>query len=238
MKIKFFFLALLTLTALSSCKQGKPCIKGEGAAVTETYELPPIDGFSLCIGANVNLTHGETQSVSVTGQQNILNELTLDVSGTTWTIGLDRCTWKHDELTIDITLPSLELIDISGSGDVRSTNTFPDQGNLDIEISGSGNVDLDFEGETINSRISGSGDIRLAGTANRIDQKISGSGKLKTFDMPCTEAKIKISGSGSAELTVSDDLEVNIAGSGDVYYKGNPALDINVSGSGEIINDN
>jgi len=238
MKIKFFFLALLAITALNSCKNGEPCIKGEGAAVTETWELPPIDGFSLCIDAKVNLTYGETQSVTVTGQQNILDELTRDVSGTTWTIGLDRCTWKHDKLTIDITMPNLALVDISGSGDVRTTNTFIEQEDLSIEISGSGDVALDFEGRDISSRISGSGDIDLFGSANKISQKVSGSGSLEAFDMPCTEATVKISGSGSSELTVSDDLEVDISGSGDVYYKGNPILDVNVSGSGDVVNAN
>ena len=52
------------------------------------------------------------------------------------------------------------------------------------------------------------------------------------------KADVTISGSGDAEVTVSDDLDVKITGSGDVYYKGNPDLDVNITGSGEVINAN
>lgn len=239
MKITLLPLVLFALVlTLSSCGERIICKRASGAAVTETFELSPIDGIDLSVAADVNLTYGETQSVTVTAQQEVLDELARDVKGTTWHIHFDNCINNYRNLTIDITLPELKKIDISGSGDIYTTNTFVEQGNLDLRISGSGNLDLAFEGGAVDSKISGSGDVKLEGSASSISQRVSGSGTLQAFDMPCETADMTISGSGSAELTVSENLDVKISGSGDVYYKGQPTLNVDVSGSGDIINAN
>ena len=47
-------------------------------------------------------------------------------------------------------------------------------------------------------------------------------------------ADITISGSGSAEVNVSEQLDIKISGSGDVYYRGNPSINIDISGSGDV----
>ena len=223
---------------LSSCgSNGIICKRASGALVTETIELPPIDGIDVSIDANVNLTYGETQSVSVTVQAEVLEELERDVRGTTWYIHFDQCVRNYD-LTIDITLPSLALVDISGSADVKTTNTFVEQGGLELKISGSGDLDLAFEGTDIDSRISGSGDVELAGSATSLNKRISGSGELKAFDMTCGTADMNITGSGNVELTVNDHLDVDISGSGNVSYKGTPTMNVNITGSGEVIDAN
>lgn len=235
-KLSFILIALVL--TLNSCGEKIICKKAKGAAVTETIELPPIDGIDLSVAANVNLTYGEAQSITVTAQQEVLDELERDVRGTTWYIHFDNCINNYKDFTIDITMPELTKIDISGSGDVYTTNTFVEQGNLELAISGSGDLDLAFEGGDIDSRISGSGDVKLEGTATSISQRVSGSGSLEAFDMPCQTADFNVSGSGSAEVTVSESLDVKISGSGSVSYKGEPALNVEISGSGEVINAN
>ncbi len=235
---KLSLLLIALVFTLSSCGEKIICKKASGPSVTETIELPPIDGIDLSIAADINLTYGETQSISVTAQQDVLDELERDVRGNTWYISLDNCVRNHDDITIDITIPELTRIDISGSGDVYTTNTFLEQGNLDLNISGSGDLDIAFEGGDVDSRISGSGDVKLEGSATSISQRVSGSGTLKAFDMPCQTADFNVSGSGSAEVTVSDQLDVRVSGSGDVYYKGQPILNVDITGSGDVINAN
>lgn len=84
-------------------------------------------------------------------------------------------------------------------------------------------MDVDIKGNTVKAEaeVSGSGALTLRGYASSLDAVVSGSGNLKGFDCPVEIGKIKLSGSGSAELNVSNSLEAYVYGSGSIKHKGN-----------------
>ena len=220
---KYFFL-LLSLQFLISCHMDgqnwyKSGIKGQGPKVTETLDLPAFDAISLNISGNVYLRQGNTQSVKIEAQQNVLDQIVREVSGNHWKIKFDQNVRNHDAVKIWITMPTLTEACISGSGDIIGESAFKGLGDLTVGISGSGNIDLEVEAKNLNSGISGSGDIRA-------------------FNLACRTADINIPGSGDCEVFVSEFLKVRISGSGDVFFKGNPDLDVSISGSGNVIDAN
>jgi hypothetical protein len=123
-------------------------------------------------------------------------------------------------------------ISISGSGDIFFSGTAQ---NVNSSISGSGKMDLGLVCNELDADISGSGDIEIVGTANNGIFHISGSGSIHAYDFTLKECHATISGSGSMFVTVTDYLNVNISGSGDVYYMGAPVIDSKITGSGSVI---
>lgn len=238
MKLKFITIASLALLFLGSCQKSIFCERGNGPIVTQTLALPPIEGFDLSIAGEVKLTYGEEQSITVSGQQNVIDELELDTKGGIWGISFDKCVRRYETLVFDITLPTLSQASISGSGSIRSTNLFPDQGEIDLNISGSGDIDIAAEASRIIADITGSGDIYLEGSADEARMILTGSGGIHAFDCPVQDVEANISGSGNIRTTAEQSLDVNITGSGDVYFKGNPLLTSSITGSGEVHNDN
>jgi putative autotransporter adhesin-like protein len=213
------------------------CINGEGETITEELALSDFSKIKLKVSADVYVTQGDFQKVEVKGQQNIIHQLDLDVNGETWEIEFDDCVRNYNDLKIYITIPEIKELNISGSGMIYGENDFA-VGDLRLRISGSGDIDLIVDANDIDSKISGSGKIKLGGTTNRFKLAISGSGDYRTFDLGSEDGEIEISGSGDAEVNVSDELDIDISGSGDVYYKGAPALRIDISGSGNVIDAN
>ena len=213
------------------------CVRGTGDMVTQTLDLDDFSEINLDIAADVFLTQGDEQEVVVEGKQNIIDELNLNVSSGEWDISGDRCFRNVGNMKIFITIPNIEAISIHGSGDIRSENTIVSD-YLDLNISGSGDLDLAVDSESINCHVSGSGNVYLDGATSDFDYKMSGSGDLNAFDMEAQTMSIKISGSGDADVRVSEYLKIRIAGSGDIHYKGHPELDINISGSGHVIDAN
>lgn len=239
MKAQYLFISLFILLFIGTgCEKDSFCTKGEGPQVSETIELPPFTGINLTTASDVTLHQGEQQEVIVTGQQNLIDKLKREVKNDTWEIDFEGCTTGKSGIHIDITIPDLESIRIAGSGDIKGEGVFTELDDLNVKISGSGNIDLDAECEDLSCTISGSGDVRFAGSTIRETLKISGSGDLRAFDMIAEDVDIKISGSGSCEVTATQSLNVNISGSGDVYYKGNPDIDVSISGSGNLSNEN
>ena len=232
-------LAAFAAFGTSSCTKFTNRIKGQGPVVQQSYDLPPISAISLSIDANVTLIHGDSQSVVIEGQQNIINNIEKHVSSQgLWSIGYYHPVVNHAGVRIRITAPTFDYARISGSGNIETANHFPDSTHVYLGISGSGNISMSTDANTIESEISGSGQVFLNGSANDHNINISGSGNVRAFGLESRNASVRISGSGNSEVRVSDYLHVTLSGSGNVYYKGNPDIDANISGSGTILNWN
>ena len=214
------------------------CMDADGPITTIDLNLPNFSGINLAMEARVEITQGPEQTVTVEGKSDIFDELDLDVSSSgVWTIRTEDCVRDVDNLTFYITVPDLNELKVSGSGKIISTNTFIG-GDIELKISGSGEIDIALEADDIEVDISGSGKVFLEGIADELDLDITGSGDLRAFNLTAREGNIKISGSGDAEVRIEDRLDIRITGSGDVYYKGQPLLDISITGSGEVIDAN
>jgi DNA-directed RNA polymerase subunit E'/Rpb7 len=82
-------------------------------------------------------------------------------------------------------------------------------------------MDLDIKGDVIKAEVSGAGKMGIKGYASSIDGIVSGSGSINAFSCPVEKATIKVSGSGSAELNVTDTITATVVGNGNVKHKGN-----------------
>lgn len=213
------------------------CVNGNGPIVSVDLDLPQIDAIHLTLPGKVFITQGSEQSVRVEAKQNIIDELELNVNNGLWRIDTDRCVKDIDDFKVFITMETVTELAISGSGDITSEN-FLIVDDLDLRISGSGDMDLGIEADDIDADITGSGDMALEGLGDFFDTRISGSGDIRAFDLEVDRAKINITGSGDVEIRVITDLDVRISGSGDVEYKGNPSVDVNISGSGRVVDAN
>lgn len=236
LQIPVFLLAFTII--LTGCDRSLICIKGEGGEVTVTQNLPEITGVTLESSGTVYLTQGEIQEVTVTGQQNIIDNIEWDVRGNVLHIDMDKCVKNHDDLIFYITIPDLSSASIWGSGSIIGLTSFTNIDEVDFRISGSGDIDMDVQANVVDTKVSGSGDITLSGTTSFHEFNLSGSGEYHSFDMTSQDCEINISGSGNCEVYCDNTLDVDISGSGSVYYKGYPAISTSITGSGEVIDAN
>ncbi|NRB48948.1 MAG: DUF2807 domain-containing protein [Saprospiraceae bacterium] len=213
------------------------CVDGDGPIVEQTLNLDDFSGIELSLPIEVILTQGDVQQVVVQGKQNIIDELERDVRNGVWDIETRDCVRDIGNMKIFITIPEIDELSIAGSGEIFGDNIFI-VNDVELEISGSGNMDLAMEGDDFQATITGSGNIKMEGVADELDLKITGSGDIAAFDMDALRARVEITGSGNAEVRVQDELDVKISGSGDVRYKGTPSLDVSISGSGRVVDAN
>ncbi len=245
-KILFFFTLPATILLTSSCDRDGglwTCTKGEGAITTSTLSVDDFTGLTLDFSGNVTVKQGTPQKVEVTGHPNIIEELKTEVSNDLWLVELKNGCYKNFDLSIEITMPNLEEVQVNGSGDIVVNDFANQSGTLSLEVNGSGSVTInEFEGITeLNAAISGSGDINTNNDITSLEMlniNKSGSGDYLGFAVSANDCIVDSSGSGDCELTAPTTLEVTISGSGDVFFKGNPTIIQNISGSGELIDAN
>ncbi len=251
-----FLAAILLIGAISftSCDDND-CVEGMGSTVTVDLDLPEVHSVIANGAFNITFEQAPEQRIQAVGQQNIIDDLSLDVSGGVWDMELDENCYRNFELTIRIFVPDVNSIEINGSNDVV-INSFDSLDALVIESSGSGvifqsgtlniegmfrvlssgsaNVTANFNAGQTEVEITGSGDIKFDGTTDSFNIDIDGSGNINAFGLQTSACDIDIRGAGNVNVNVSDTLNVKISGSGSVCYRGDPEVDSEITGSGDV----
>ncbi len=223
------------LSVAIACNEAGAVI-GKGEIKSEAREVGSFTCIELMSNANVEIKKGVAFKVVASDYANLLPYIQLRTENNILYISTaDNQTLINSNTKISITMPDpLYRIAIKGSGDVYLDSPFNDLHALTITGSGDiyGEVPMTFGKLEIN--IMGSGDIEMRGQAEEIRAKIAGSGDIRLYEFTTHRAECTILGSGDIELAVSDYLKARINGSGDIRFRGQPETDISINGSGSV----
>ncbi len=235
MKKLFVLTSILFIASVSlSAQRWWKTERASGPVTKKTIELDRFDGVGLSFSGDVYIRQGNTQKVEVEMQESLFQYLNTDIRNGYWNIKFDRNVRTRECMKVYITVPDLNQVAVSGSGNIRGESAFQNLGDFKASISGSGNISMDIEAKDVSAGISGSGDIELSGQAQSVDIRISGSGDVTCHQMVATNGSVSISGSGDVTIHATEKLTVRTSGSGDVAYKGKPSLSARSSGSGDV----
>ncbi|MFW5786573.1 MAG: head GIN domain-containing protein [bacterium] len=254
--------AAAVLLTLSSCSISLFCIRGEGSAETFPVSASGFTAIAAANHADVVLAQGSAYKVEVRAQQNVYDNMDVYVRDEVLHIENDRCV-VQGPATVYVTMPSLETATTSGTGDIQIEG-FSDVGDLELKVTGTGDIDLagtaitakgsaalagdrftflisgtgdivaEFDATEVDATLSGTGSMALSGSADSQDVILSGTGSYRAFELETTTAKVTLSGTGSADVNVTDALSGTLSGTGDITYRGNPAVDVTDSGTGDV----
>jgi hypothetical protein len=228
-------IALLFLPAFLLFTACDPdAIRGNGDLVTETRDEKDFVGLDISVPGKVVVQQGAAFEVEVQVEENLLPYLKTEVKSGDLHVYFSRDVRDVDDLLVTVTMPELSSVRLSGSVIFESSGSFAGDV-LDLNLSGSCIAEMgNASYSKISLELSGSGHIELRGEATVLDASLSGSGHLDALSCPVETADIRLSGSGSAKVDVSDTLFAKISGSGEILYAGDPVVDTEISGSGRV----
>ncbi len=213
--ISLCFLLLLT-TACSITINGPTTVRGSGNIKSETRSVSGFTGVQLSSSADVEISFGDTESVSVEADDNLLPYIRTYVRAGTLVIDTQTLTSisTSSQVRVTIVMKSLEQAAVAGSGNITIS---------------------DLNAQDVAFNLPGSGKITASGTANGVTITLNGSGDIDCGALQAKSANVKIFGSGNITVNVSDSLNATILGSGNIQYRGNPSnVTKSISGSGNI----
>jgi hypothetical protein len=186
---------LFTGLLATSCEKMSNQIEGIGTITTNTLQVENFTKIRVEGADNVFISHGDVQEVKVTGHSNIISRIQTEVSNGTWDIELERGSYGHYELTYYITIPILEGVRNTGSGNVTVSDPisadrmeisligsggffgFPlTASRCQVDISGSGNCEITVN-DDLDVAVDGSGSVYYKGSPI-IHEDINGSGRV------------------------------------------------------------
>lgn len=237
--MKQLLILFLALTSISASAQPWETVKGNGQAKTETRQVNAFTSVSSGGAMNVEIAYGNSNSISIEADENLLPYIETSVDNGKLTIktSKNKNLKSRSDITVRISMTKIKGIQQSGSGSITGEGKFTNDDETDISLSGSGNLKLDFDSfKDLDLSVSGSGNMNLKGNStNKLEIKISGSGNIDCLKIPANNVDVKISGSGNVKVNAQNSIDAKISGSGSVFYKGD-ATDIKskVAGSGRV----
>lgn len=220
---------------------GEETIKGNGDVITRNYDIRAFEDLSVLLPATVNFTVANDYTCTVRVDENIFEYLDIRVKSDELIMEKQQkykpVNLRPTEFVIDITAPSLDEVNLAGSGNIHVLSPL-NANKMEFFVAGSGNIVFK---EALNiahleMRIAGSGDIHIPDlVSDKLEVDVAGSGNAKIDSGKVNEAEVSVAGSGDCDLACEiDTLEADIAGSGDIIAIVNNKLEYSIIGSGNI----
>jgi Putative auto-transporter adhesin, head GIN domain len=230
-------------------------VVGSGNIETQVIDVSGFDRVLLEGFGDVYVEQGQSESLSVQTDANIIPLLDIEVRGRELRLGtkpgIDLT--PSESIAYNLTVKDLNSLSLAGSGnfyvepvkssalavslsgsgniDLKGINT----ANLSVDLNGSGNISIGaINAKTIDASLKGSGDIKLKGDANTQTVILSGSGNYRAGDLQTDIGDVSIPGSADVTIWVNHELKIKVNGSGHIQYYGKPTVEQNISGSGSI----
>jgi hypothetical protein len=235
---KYLWLALALPLILGSCRHilGKR-VRGNGNIRTEDRSVSTFKDVDVSGAAKVYVSQSEHSSVKLEGDENLLPYIEVIQEG-------DKIRVRNKpgfnliptgDLKVYVSTPVYNNIDASGACDIIGQTKISNPENLEMHVSGAGDIQMEVDAPRLKAQVSGSGSINLKGQTRDVDLDLTGAGHAHCYELLAENTKVEISGAGSAEVYASVRLDADVSGAGNVSYKGN-ASDVNqhVSGAGSV----
>ena len=223
MKKSFILLGILALL-LSACTItndgitiNTQTVTGSGVVTTEERTVSGFDAVALQSIGNVQISHGDTESITIKADENLLPYITTEVEDGTLEISTKPGYNINPSQTIvyEVTVKSLSAVTLSGFGNINADSL--EGASMSARLTGSGDIRIDeVLGDAFTLDLTGFGDVELAKLeAPAADINLTGSGDIVVPALTTEDLKLVISGFGDATISgVATKLNVSLTGSG------------------------
>ncbi|MES2898654.1 MAG: DUF2807 domain-containing protein [Pseudomonadota bacterium] len=186
---------------------------------------------------NLHIKQGATPSLTLFGERELLNKVSVSQSGDTLTIDTEkRNSWNFgrdkNELRAELTLPNLNEFVSNGVGasEVRGFS-----GNdVKVILDGAGSVIVSSNYKNVVARLGGVGSMTLnSGEADNVDLNMRGAGQISVNgNAKVLRASLGGVGSLDAKKLQADSVELDMSGLGGASVYAKTSANLKLSGLG------
>ncbi|MEM6804631.1 MAG: DUF2807 domain-containing protein, partial [Bacteroidota bacterium] len=211
-------LLCIALTFLISCEE--EIIVGSGNIISESRELPGFDQLELSEDLRLNISQGSEQSITVVGDDNIVELISTEVVN-----GSLRIRFTNSDLmfegenlaVINIVMPQLQALDLS-SGGVFVEN-FQVNGSLNIEMKVDAGLDI-------------------SGSASQLIVRMDDASTMTGFSLAVDECEVELNDRSIMEITVNENLRGRLNDQAFLRFKGETTVELDLNDSANLLDSN
>jgi hypothetical protein len=234
-------ISLIGVLLLSACSiTGLNVTRGSGVITTQSRSVSGFNAVQIDGAGELIITQGESESLEIRAEDNIIDELTSEVQGTKLVLGyrdnfLRNTIIPTERITYTLTVIDLSEVTINGAADMEIDSLETDV--LALNINGAGQVSINqLMADDLTVHISGTATIEIAGQVAQQSITIDGAGNFEAGDLATSSTTVDINGLGNATVWATETLDISIDGGGNLRYYGLPHITQDINGFSDIDN--
>jgi hypothetical protein len=206
---------------------------------TEIRDVKNFNAIKVSSGIDLYLTMGDTETVKIVAEGDIIGKIVTEVKNGTLNIYLKSNNWFNCSVKgprkAYVTIKELQAISASSGSDVRSENTLQGE-NLSVSASSGSDVNIDLFYKNFEIDVSSGADAKLSGKVKRLNAEASSGSDIKAKELKSQVCKAHASSGSDIVVTVAGELYAHASSGGDIRYYGDPEIrDIEESSGGDVI---
>ena len=241
-------LLLITLSYGCDSEDAIDCLQTDGDRITRTLELPFFDQVRTENDIRLEITQGDTQSITIETRENLFNDLVFKVEDDTFIMqNKNGCNLLRNfgRTLVRITVPNLTVIKNSATYEIRSNGTlaFPQVRIESVATPGvesankTGDFFLDLQSARIVVVANGMSDIFISGTTDDLNVNLSDEfPTLFAGDLIAQDVIVRHVGAAPMIVNPQASITGEIKATGDVIAKNQPPIvDVDELFTGRLI---
>lgn len=223
--MKSFIVLLFSILTFSvtSCIINFTGIDGNGNIITESRNISSFDRVDVSGAFNIVMQQGESESVSIEGDENLMEYIVIENDGNKLLIDTRENLNPSRDIVITLTFKELSRVEISGACEITNKGLLQFQ-QIAFDCSGASKCELNMEADNCEFDVSGAGKLELNGKAKHVDFDASGAVDIEADEFEVENCTVDLSGAAEADLLVTKTLELDISGAAKLSYYGNAVV--------------
>jgi hypothetical protein len=240
--IVFLSLTMLATLVLNACgsvvlESNREIIRGTGSVVEENRSVSGISGVELAVKGDMHIEVGDSESLRIEAQENLLDHIKTEVIGGRLVISVIGDVEIRNTKPVDyyLTVKELDTIKVLSVGNIEAPDLHAEK--FTIAINSTGDVKIDsLTADTLEVDIRSTGDLDIAGGVVK-SQKINivSTGHYSAENLASDEADVRSSSTGTVTVWVKEQLTARLNSTGDVRYRGGATVDGSANSTGKVI---
>lgn len=212
-------------------------LTGSGNVVTREEAITGFDKLDISHAFEVNIIQGESFSVVIRVDDNLVEHLNVVKEGSTLVIGLRPnrdYTIRNATMEAEVTMPELTELDLS-SGSQASITRFESTKDLSLDLSSGSSVQGDIEAGDISIDLASGSEMTFTGSGGDMNIDASSRSELDLSQFGVENAIVDASSESMVTVNASGRLDVDASSGSKVYYLGDPTLgEIDISSGSSV----
>jgi hypothetical protein len=232
------FLVLLTAALIGCGSFNINAKRGSGKVTIENRAVNNFHSVVLAGIGDLTIMQSDSESLTITAEDNLLPLLTSEVKDGVLTIGVNSgingaSILPTQPIKYELHVNNLDSIQLSGAGNILAPALQSET--LKLGTSGAGNVNLSqLAVKQLAVALSGAGNMTIAGQGDTQQVTVAGFGSYNAGDFKTNTTDVTLTGAGSATVWAEQTLNGKISGAGSINYYGSPQVTSSVGGVGAV----
>lgn len=188
--------------------------------VTKNYDYKDFHKVSAGYGMKVDISQSDTYSIRVKADEEDLKYLKVEKEGEELQFYFDKRNYrKRDEIHIEITMPALTGLNLSG-GSIGKIIMDVSSKNFDCDLSGGSILKGSLKCGDIVIDLSGGSQLTLDGSGRNAEINGSGGAIFHLKDFSIEDAEVSLSGGSQVSINMNGRLDASQSGGSQITYYG------------------